>query len=52
MLLESSLVSDWGKDSDSNSRSEARFESALEFVLTPEENLQICTLTEEINSLS
>ena len=54
MLLESSLVPDWGKDSDSDSDSgsKAGSESALESALTPEENLQICTLMEEISSLS
>ena len=53
MLLENSLVPDWGKeDSNSNSRSEAGSESALESVLTLEEILQICTLMQEINSLS
>ena len=54
MLLESSLVMDQGEDSDSNSdsRSKARSESAPESALTPEENLQICTLMEEINLLS
>jgi hypothetical protein len=54
MLLESSLVPDQGKDSnsDSDSRSEARSESAPESALTPEENLQIRTLMEEINKLS
>ena len=54
MLLESSLVSDWGKDSNSNSnsRSEAGSKSTPESVLTPEENLQIHTLMEEINLLS
>ena len=54
MLLESSLVLDWGEDSDSNSNfgSEAGSESTPESVLTLEENLQICTLMEEINLLS
>ena len=46
MSLENSLIPDWGEeDSDSDSGSEAGSESALESALTPEEILQICTLT-------